>query len=138
MFILIVGSGRTGSLLAGNLSRSGHEVVVVEQDPASFSMLPVDFSGFQIEGDAMESDVLKEAKIESADLIIVTTGNDQVNYLITQIAKESFDIPRIMVRTINPDVEKMYKSDNRIEIFSQISLLVDNIIKEIAQEGKGL
>lgn len=138
MFILIVGSGRTGSLLAGNLSRSGHEVVVVEQNPASLSMLPVDFSGFQIEGDAMESDVLKEAKIESADLIIVTTGNDQVNYLITQIAKESFDVPRIMVRTINPDVEKMYKNDNRIEIFSQISLLVDNIIKEIAQEGKGL
>jgi trk system potassium uptake protein TrkA len=43
-----------------------------------------------------------------------------------------------MVRTINPDVEKMYKNDNRIEIFSQISLLVDNIIKEIAQEGTGL
>jgi trk system potassium uptake protein TrkA len=138
MFIVIVGSGRTGSLLAGNLSRSGHEVVVVEQNPASFSMLPVDFSGFQIEGDAMENDVLKEAKIKSADLIIVTTGNDQVNYLITQIAKENFDVPRIMVRTINPDVEKMYKNDNRIEMFSQISLLVDNIIQEIAQEGTGL
>ncbi|MFW6001286.1 MAG: potassium channel family protein [Halanaerobium sp.] len=138
MFIVIVGSGRTGSLLAGSLSRSGHEVVVVEKNAASFSMLPVDFSGFQIEGNAMENEVLKKAKIESADLIVVTTGNDQVNYLITQIAKQNFDVPRIMVRTINPYVEDMYKNDDRVEIFSQISLLVDNIIKKIDQEGMGL
>lgn len=131
MFIVIIGSGRTGSLLAGNLSRSGHEVVVVEKDPASFGLLPVDFSGFEIEGDAMENEVLKEAKIESADLIIVTTGDDQINYLITQMAKVNFDVPRIMVRTINPDVERMYRNENRIEIFSQISLLADKILSKI-------
>ena len=131
MFIVIIGSGRTGSLLAGNLSRSGHEVVVVEKDPASFGLLPVDFSGFEIEGDAMENEVLKEAKIESADLIIVTTGDDQINYLITQMAKINFDVPRIMVRTINPDVERMYRNENRIEIFSQISLLADKILSKI-------
>ncbi|RQD76508.1 MAG: TrkA family potassium uptake protein [Halanaerobium sp. MSAO_Bac5] len=131
MFIVIIGSGRTGSLLAGNLSRSGHEVVVVEKDPASFGLLPVDFSGFEIEGDAMENEVLKEAKIESADLIIVTTGDDQINYLITQMAKVNFDVPRIMVRTINPDVERMYRNENRIDIFSQISLLADKILSKI-------
>ncbi|MCC3145436.1 NAD-binding protein [Halanaerobium sp. Z-7514] len=131
MFIVIIGSGRTGSLLAGSLSRSGHEVVVVEKDPASFGLLPVDFSGFEIEGDAMENEVLKEAKIESADLIIVTTGDDQINYLITQMAKINFDVPRIMVRTINPDVERMYRNENRIEIFSQISLLADKILSKI-------
>lgn len=137
MFVLVIGSGRTGSLLAGNLSRSGHEVVVVEKDSSSFSMLPVDFSGFQIEGDAMENDVLKEAKIESADLIVVTTGNDQVNYLITQMAKENYDVPRIMVRTINPAVEDLYKGDKRIQIFSQISLLVDSMLEIVTNEGMG-
>ena len=131
MFIVIIGSGRTGSLLAGSLSRSGHEVVVVEKDPAFFGLLPVDFSGFEIEGDAMENEILKEAKIESADLIIVTTGDDQINYLITQMAKVNFDVPRIMVRTINPDVERMYQNENRIEIFSQISLLADKILSKI-------
>ena len=90
MFIVIVGCGRTGSLLAENLSRSGHEVVVIEHDPESFSSLPVDFSGFQIEGDAAENDILKEGKIESADLVIISTGNDQINYLVAQLAKVNF------------------------------------------------
>ena len=135
MFIVIIGCGRTGSLLAGNLSRSGHEVVVIEHDPESFALLPVDFSGFQIEGDAAENDILKEGKIESADLVIVSTGNDQINYLVSQMAKLNFDVPRIMVRTIDPAVEKMYEKDERVEIFSQISLLAENMINKIEREG---
>ncbi|ADO77529.1 potassium channel family protein [Halanaerobium praevalens] len=138
MFIVIIGCGRTGSLLAGNLSRSGHEVVVIENNAESFSLLPVDFSGFQIEGDAAENDILKEGKIESADLVIVSTGNDQINYLVSQMAKINFDVPRIMVRTIDPAVEKMYKNENKVESFSQISLLADNMISKIEQEGMSL
>jgi trk system potassium uptake protein TrkA len=135
MFIVIVGCGRTGSLLAGNLSRSGHEVVVIENDPESFALLPVDFSGFQIEGDAAENDILKEGKIESADLVIISTGNDQINYLVAQMAKVNFDVPRIMVRTIDPAVEKMYEKEKRVESFSQISLLAENMISKIEREG---
>lgn len=135
MFIVIVGCGRTGSLLAGRLSRSGNEVVVIEQNPESFSLLPVDFSGFEIEGDAAENDVLIEAKIESADLLIVSTGNDQINYLVSQLARVNFDVPRIMVRAIDPVVEKMYENEERFEIFSQISLLAENMINKIEREG---
>ena len=135
MFIVIIGSGRTGSLLAGNLSRSGHEVVVVEKNTESFNLLPVDFSGFQIEGNAMENEVLKEAKLGSADLAIITTGNDQINYLIMQMAVEIFDVPKVMVRIINPDAESMYEKVKRVEIFSQISLLADNMIEKIIEEG---
>ena len=135
MFIVIVGCGRTGSILAGKLSRSGNEVVVIEQNPESFALLPVDFSGFEIEGDAAESDILVEGKIESADLLIVSTGNDQINYLVSQMARVNFNVPRIMVRTIDPAVEKMYKKEERFEIFSQISLLAENMINKIEREG---
>ncbi|ADQ14494.1 potassium channel family protein [Halanaerobium hydrogeniformans] len=131
MFIVIVGCGRTGSLLAGKLSRSGNEVVVIEKNQTSFSNLPVDFSGFEIEGDAAERDVLIEGKIESADLLIVSTGDDQINYLVSQMARVNFDVPRIMVRTIDPAVEKMYENEDRFEIFSQISLLAENMINKI-------
>jgi len=135
MFIVIIGSGRTGSLLAGNLSRLGNEVVVIEKNAESFNLLPVDFSGFQIEGNAMENEVLKEAKLGSADLVIITTGNDQINYLVMQMAVEIFDVPKVMVRIINPDAENMYNKIKRVEIFSQISLLADNMIEKINEEG---
>lgn len=135
MFIVIIGCGRTGSLLAGELSRSGHEVVIIENNPHSFSSLPVDFSGFKIEGDAAENDVLKEGKIESADLLIVSTGNDQINYLVAQLARVNFDVPRILVRNIDPAVEKMYEKEERFEVFSQISLLAENMIDKIGPEG---
>jgi len=52
MFIVIIGCGRTGSRLAGHLSSAGHDLVVVDQNEETFQDLPVEFSGFEITGNA--------------------------------------------------------------------------------------
>ena len=45
MHIVILGCGRVGSLLAGELDNQGHSVAVVDQDAKAFRKLGSDFGG---------------------------------------------------------------------------------------------
>jgi trk system potassium uptake protein TrkA len=82
LYVIIVGCGKFGSYLANNLSREGHSVVVIDVKASSFNELTAEFSGFVIEGDATEFAVLKEAKIDRADVLIAATENDNVNLMV--------------------------------------------------------
>ena len=53
-YIIIIGCGRLGSLLANRLSGLGHRVVVIDRNEAALEKLTAEFSGFQIVGDAVE------------------------------------------------------------------------------------
>ncbi|MEW5910582.1 MAG: NAD-binding protein, partial [Thermodesulfobacteriota bacterium] len=68
LYIVIIGCGRLGSLLADQLSRVGHAVVVIDMDESTFNNLSPDFSGFRVVGDATQIAVLKEAKLKKADI----------------------------------------------------------------------
>src|SRR6056297_52932 len=109
MYIVIIGCGRTGSNLAGLLSQKGHDVVVVDKDEHRFNKLPVEYSGFKVEGDTLEHEVLKNAKIGTADIIVITTGNDRINYMVTQMAREIFEVPMVMVRIVDPEKKDMFE-----------------------------
>lgn len=72
-YIVIVGCGRLGAHLANQLSREGHAVVAIDTNEDAFNDLSPDFSGFRVHGDAIRMTVLKEAKLDRADVLIATT-----------------------------------------------------------------
>ncbi len=131
MFIVIVGCGRTGSKLAGLLSEKGHDVVVIDRDTEQFSKLPVTYSGFKVKGDALEQEVLKTAKIEQADKVVITTGNDKVNYMVTQIVRFTFKVTGVLVRVIDPEKVKLFEKDPAVMTLSPLSLLVNEFAARI-------
>jgi len=108
LFVLIVGSGRLGSYLANGLSRAGHGVVAIDSDESAFQDLTAEFSGFRIEGDATEIAVLRQARIERADLVLATTRDDGVNMMVAQIASKVFSVPRVIARLFDPKREVVY------------------------------
>ncbi|MGD9316358.1 MAG: NAD-binding protein, partial [Anaerolineae bacterium] len=57
-YIVIVGCGRLGAMLANQLSSLGSSVVVIDEDEAAFQYLSTQFSGFQVVGNAAELAVL--------------------------------------------------------------------------------
>lgn len=67
MNILIVGCGKVGSQLSNVLSRMGHDVAVIDQNPAHFSSLADDFSGYNVTGVPIDQDVLRRGGIENCD-----------------------------------------------------------------------
>lgn len=108
-YVIIVGCGRLGGYLAGMLSGEGKSVVVVDRDPSAFKKLGSDFSGFAVEADATETDTLRNAKIEKADVLVTTTNDDNTNIMIAQIAKQIHGVPKVIARLYELQRQKVYE-----------------------------
>ena len=109
LYIAIVGCGLLGSILASRLSQQGHDVVVIDRDKSTFNHLAPEFSGFQIAGDAAEMNVLREAKLDRANCAIAVTGKDNLNILVSQLAKNVFQVPIVLTRILDPTKEEIYQ-----------------------------
>lgn len=106
--VVVVGSGRLGRLIAGRLSGSGADVVVVDRDPAAFRLLPPEFSGFTLHGDAVEPSTLREADIERADVLVAATEDDDVNLMVAQVAQRVFGVATVIARVYDLRREPVY------------------------------
>ena len=108
LYIVIVGCGRLGSLLANQLSREGHSVVVIDKSESVFDNLSSDFSGFRILGDATRISVLREAKLKSADIFFATTQDENINLMVAQIALKIFNISHVLALVFDPRREQVF------------------------------
>ena len=125
-YIVIFGCGRLGSRMANWLSSIGCSVVVVDRNESSFNALSYEFTGFNIMGDATELDVLKEAKLDKADVALVLTTDDNTNLMISMSAKEYFEVPRVVARAYDPNNIQMF-SDFGIEVICPTLSAVESI-----------
>ena len=109
MFVLVVGSGRVGSAIAKAMLARGHEVSVIDEDPEALALLETghqesweDRGGLFTVGTALEIDALLGAGIERADAFVAATDGDNTNLVIAQVAKRRFEIPKVVVRVLDP------------------------------------
>ncbi|MEM8829204.1 MAG: TrkA family potassium uptake protein [Cyanobacteria bacterium P01_G01_bin.19] len=115
LYIVVIGCGRLGSILAGDLSQQGHEVVVIDRDKSAFARLGGEFSGFTVAGNAAEIKTLQKASLNKARVAIAVTGNDNLNIMMSQLAKTTFDIPIVLTRI---------QESARAEIYRQLGLTI--------------
>jgi trk system potassium uptake protein TrkA len=116
MFILIVGAGRVGSRVARTALAAGHEVSVLDEDPLSHERLDQDLNDswenlggrFTI-GTALEIEALEAAGIDGADMFIASTNGDNTNLVVAQIAQRRFEVPRVIVRVLDPLRAQWYR-----------------------------
>ncbi|WP_423188625.1 potassium channel family protein [Alkalibacterium sp. f15] len=108
-YTLIIGSGRLGASLANDLSDREENVIVVDADKSSFRKLSPSFGGLTVTGDGTDLNILKEAQIEKADVVIVVTDNDNSNIMISQIAKIIFKKDKVISRLYDPDRKSVYE-----------------------------
>ncbi|MGQ9633631.1 MAG: Trk system potassium transporter TrkA [Bryobacteraceae bacterium] len=87
MRILIAGGGEVGYLTARRLSREGHEVTVVEQDPERCTYLEEVLDVRIVRGSASSPDTLWEAGIRDTELLICATDSDEVNLLACMVGQ---------------------------------------------------
>ncbi|UNC92255.1 potassium channel family protein [Candidatus Contubernalis alkaliaceticus] len=112
MYVLIIGCGKLGSYIANLLSSEGQDVVVIDKDSDSFKGLSSDFSGFSLVGDATEIEMLEEAKIKNADIVVTVTENDNVNMMLAQIARDIYNVPQVFARVFEPAKTSIYDDLN--------------------------
>jgi len=109
MRYLIVGCGRVGSALAKLLDADGHEVIVVDQNPAAFKRLGQKFKGHVVVGTGIDYDVLKRAGATTADGFVAATDGDNRNIMAALIAQRMFKIKKVICRIYDPPRGQIYK-----------------------------
>src|ERR687886_2569936 len=103
MYVLIAGGGKAGTSVMRSLLRVGREVTLIEQRRDRFETLEEEF-GHQIHhGDATELYVLERAGIaRPPDVVLALTGDDEDNIVISQMARESFGVNKVIARVNDP------------------------------------
>lgn len=108
MYVIIVGCGRVGSELGKLLSTEGHNVVIIDKNPASFDRLGGTFNGLTLVGNGFDMALLKQAGIEKADAFCAVTNGDNTNLVSAQVAKKIFKVPKVIARVYDPARAHIY------------------------------
>jgi len=86
--ILLLGGGRTATLVADKLRHTGARVQMIERDPDRARELAEKLDGVRVlNGDITDSDVLDEADLPRIELVAALTGEDDANVLASVYAK---------------------------------------------------
>jgi len=110
MKIIIMGCGRVGAQLASLLDADGHQITVLDIDAHSFRRLPPSFGGTALVGDGTDEEMLKKAGIAEADAFVAVTQGDNRNVMAAQIAKNIFNVRRVICRIYDPLRKDVYEA----------------------------
>lgn len=132
-YIIVVGCSRFGTNIATNLSLSGKDVVIIDVENNSFRKLSKSYSGFEIIGDATDIDVLINAGIKKATMLVAATNDDDVNIAVSLIAKKVFNVNKVISRLYDSEKEVAYK-DTNISLIEPITLTINEFEKLIQMD----
>ena len=122
MNIVIIGAGQVGSSLATSLATEDNDVVIIDNDPERLRHLreKLDIDTFQ--GNASHPDVLENANVMNADMLIAVTSSDEVNMIACHVAYQLFRTPTKIARV------RAVSYLNHQELFSKTAIPVDVLI----------
>lgn len=87
MKIVIAGSGKVGFTLAEHLSREQHDVTIIDTKYDALKRASDTLDVMCVKGNGASSAVLEEVGTANADVVIATTGMDEINMVCGQVAK---------------------------------------------------
>ena len=106
---VIMGCGRVGSTLAKSLSKRGHDVAVIDVEPASFRRLGSSFEGMTVTGLGFDRDTLRSARIDEAYAFAAVSSGDNSNILAARVARETFGVEHVVARIYDPGRAMVYQ-----------------------------
>ncbi len=105
MRIVIVGDGKVGITLTEYLSKEGHDIIVIDNNPKVVEKVINSFDVMGISGNGASFEVQMEAEVNKADLLIAATSSDELNILCCMTAKK-IGVKNTIARVRNPEYSK--------------------------------
>ena len=131
MYIIVVGSGRTGYYLLKGLLSEGHEVLLLEKNATICENITEEMGSVCFRGDGCEVATLTEVGTGRADMLVAVTGDDEDNLVACQVAKHKFNVPRTIARVRNPQNETLFRKLGVDVIVNSTNLLLEAIEEEV-------
>lgn len=129
-----MGCGRVGASLARSLEGMGHDVAVVDQNPASFQRLGSDFTGRRVAGVGFDRDTLLKAGIEDAHALAAVSSGDNSNILAARVARETFGVQHVVARIYDPDRAQVYQRLG-IPTVATVRWTADQMLRRLLPQG---
>ncbi|MFN2363793.1 MAG: TrkA family potassium uptake protein [Halarsenatibacteraceae bacterium] len=138
MKVIIVGGGKIGRYLTNEL-KDKYEIVLIEQDRNKCDRIKEKYGIRIVCGDGSKPEILEEAGIENADVVLPVTEDDQDNLVICQLAERQYDVKRTFTRVNTPGNERLFDWLGVNVAISSSSILTGLVNQEVAmQDLKGI
>ena len=135
MKVAICGGGSVGTTIARDLNASGHEVLVLEQDPDLVERRRKELDVTWIAADACEVASLDAAGLATVDVVVAATGDDEDNLVISLLAKQEFAVPRVVARVNNSKNQWLFNEGWGVDISVSTPQLITAIVEEAVSVG---
>ncbi|MCK5023004.1 MAG: NAD-binding protein [Candidatus Aenigmarchaeota archaeon] len=135
MKVIIIGGQKLGEALSQLLIKEKHDVVVVETDEKLAEELAEKLDALVLHGDGTDKNILKDANIEKADVVIAATGDDKTNLMVCEFAK-SVNVPNIISRINQSDNEGIFTKVGVSNIINTTNASVLAFKKAMENPGK--
>jgi trk system potassium uptake protein TrkA len=134
MNVVIAGGGKVGMQLAAMLLKRGDGVKLVEPQPERLTRLKRELpANVLLAGSASDPAVLEQAGIRGANVVAAVTGADEVNLVVSSLARFEFDVPRVIARVNNPKNAWLFTPEMGVDVMlNQADLMGHLIVEEMS------
>ena len=134
MFVFIAGGGRTGAQLAAQLLQQNYEVRLVEHRRELLIHLHHELPTEVIfEGQATDPNVLKQAGLDKANVLVACTNDDAANLVLCYLARTLFKVRRTVARINNPRNAWLFDGNFHVdETINQADVMAHLIQEEMS------
>jgi trk system potassium uptake protein TrkA len=136
MRVAIAGAGNVGTFIAEELTKNAHSVLLIEQSPEVVSRLKLSDAIEVRVADACEVASLKEAGLESCDVVVAATGDDEDNLVVSLLAKTEFAVPRVIARVNHPKNEWLFTEAWGVDLSVSTPHLITALVDEAVSVGR--
>lgn len=135
MYMVLIGGGNVGIQLAKRLIARGEEVLIIEKDAATARRL-ANLLGeeYVMHGDGCEVYTQRDAGFNRADVIVAVTGEDEDNFVVSQLAKEVWKVDRIVARVNDPSHEETFRQIGIEETVSATGIIYNLIVQQLSSD----
>ncbi|MDQ4129505.1 MAG: TrkA family potassium uptake protein [Actinomycetota bacterium] len=134
MRVAIAGAGNVGQYVARTLEASGFEVLCIEQDPEVVERAHLKDVEWLV-ADACEFSSLAAARLDSVDVMVAVTGDDEDNLVISLLAKQEFAVPRVIARVNHPENSWLFTEAWGVDVSVSPPHLVTALVQEALTVG---
>src|SRR5713226_1985659 len=136
MRVAIAGAGNVGLFIANDLRAAGHDVLLIEQSPAVARRALADEGVQWHVADACEVNSLRDAGLDSCDVVVAATGDDEDNLVVSLLAKQEFAVPRVIARVNHPKNEWLFNENWGVDLSVSTPHLITALVEEAVSVGR--
>ena len=136
MRVAIAGAGNVGWFIARELVANDHDVLLLEKVPEVAARLET-VPGIELRvADACEVNSLRDAKVDTCDVVVAATGDDEDNLVISLLSKQEFAVPRVIARVNHPKNHWLFNEAWGVDLSVSTPHLITALVDEAVSVGR--